>query len=418
VKDPLEEGTETITRRGAAGAALILVLGLVVLGIVRPSTVDTLLIILGIAALIMVHEAGHFLAAKRAGMKVTEFFLGFGPRIWSFRRGETEYGAKVLPLGGYVRIIGMNNIEEVDPADEPRTYRQGSFGHRLTVVLAGVTVNIMVAALLFFVVFAARGVPDGPSTTIDEVIAGTPAARGGLEPGDRIVEISRHPVDEWQDVPDALENRAGRVTTFVVERDGHVEQLEIKPEKRSSTDSSGFVGISPDDAYRSLGLVGAARESVATMGRGTVGLADGLADLFSPSGLSRYSENFTDEPSGSGSGSGSGGGRVVEEDRPRGIVGIVDIGGELVDGDIWKLLFLLAGLNLIVALFNLIPLLPFDGGHAAIACYEQVASKVRGREVRVDYRRLVPVTAVVLAVFLTLGLSVMYLDLRDIVTGS
>jgi membrane-associated protease RseP (regulator of RpoE activity) len=418
MKDPLEEASESVTRRGAAGAALILLLGLVVLGVLRPSTVDTLLIILGIAALIMVHEGGHYVAAKRAGMKVTEFFLGFGPRVWSFRRGETEYGVKVLPLGGYVRIVGMNNIEEVDPADEARTYRQGSFGQRLTVVLAGVTVNIVVAALLFFVVFAARGISDGASTTIDEVEADTPAASAGLEPGDRIVKINGHPIDEWQDVPQALTDRADKPTRFVVERDGAPLGLTITPRERSAHDSSGFVGISPEEQFRSLGLVGAARESALTMGRGTTGLANGLADLFSPSGLSRYSENFTDEPSGSGSGSGSGGGRLAEEDRPRGIVGIVDIGGELVDGDMWKLLYLLAGLNLIVALFNLIPLLPFDGGHAAIACYEQVVSKLRGREVRVDYRRLVPVTAVVLALFLTLGLSVMYLDLRDIINGS
>jgi membrane-associated protease RseP (regulator of RpoE activity) len=417
VKDPLEEASDSVTRRGAAGAALILLLGLVVLAVLRPSTIDTLLIILGIAALIMVHEGGHYVAAKRAGMKVTEFFLGFGPRVWSFRRGETEYGVKVLPLGGYVRIIGMNNIEDVDADDEPRTYRQGSFGHRLTVVLAGVTVNIVVAALLFFVVFAARGIPDGASTTIDEVVAGTPAASGGLEPGDRIVAIDGHPIEAWEDVPDALADRAGEPTRFVVERDGDVQGLTITPRKRSASDSSGFVGISPEDAFRSLGLVDAARESALTMGRGTTGLAGGLADLFSPSGLSRYSENFTDEPAGSGSG-GGGGTRLAEEDRPRGIVGIVDIGGELVDGDVWKLLYLLAGLNLIVALFNLIPLLPFDGGHAAIACYEQVLSKVRGREVRVDYRRLVPVTAVVLVLFLTLGLSVMYLDLRDIFNGS
>lgn len=418
MKDPLEEASESVTRRGAAGAALILLAGLLLLAVLRPATIDTLLIILGIAVLIMVHEAGHYLAAKRAGMKVTEFFLGFGPRIWSFRRGETEYGVKVLPLGGYVRIVGMNNVEEVDPADEARTYRQGTFGNRLTVVLAGVTVNIMVAALLFFVVFAARGIPDGPSTTVDEVVAGTPAAKAGLEPGDRLVAIDEHPIGEWQDVPDALEDRAGEITTFVVERDGAQLPIKITPRERSANDSSGFVGISPEESFRALGIVDAARESLETMGRGTVGLADGLADLFSPSGLSRYSENFT-EPSESGSGSGSGGGGgVAAEDRPRGIVGIVDIGGELVDGDVWKLLYLLAGLNLIVALFNLIPLLPFDGGHAAIACYEQVASKVKRREVRVDYRRLMPVTALVLAVFLTLGLSVMYLDLRDIINGS
>ncbi|MGH9033637.1 MAG: site-2 protease family protein, partial [Acidimicrobiia bacterium] len=140
-------------------------------------------------------------------------------------------------------------------------------------------------------------------------------------------------------------------------------------------------------------------------------LGRGLADLFSPSGLSEYSENFT-EPADSGSG-----GSDVDAERPRGIIGIVDIGGELVDGDVWRLLELLAAINLIVALFNLIPLLPFDGGHAAIACYEQVVSKIRRREVRVDYAKLMPVTALVLAVFVTLGLSVAFLDLRDIFAG-
>ena len=412
MKDPLEEASQSVTRRGAAGAALILVLGLLFLAVVRPSTRDTLAIILGIVALIMAHEAGHFFAAKRSGMKVTEYFLGFGPRIWSFRRGETEYGVKAIPAGGYVRIIGMNNLEEVDPTDEGRTYREGTFGKRLTVVLAGVTVNIVIAVLLFFIVFAARGMPDGPNTSLDEVIDGTPADTAGLEVGDRIISIGGQPIDDWDQVPDALENRAGEPTEFVVERDGREQVIDVVPEPRSARDNSGFVGIAPAQAYESLGVIGAARESVATIGRGTVGLGSGLADLFSPSGLSDYSENFT-EPAGSGSGSGG----TVDDERPRGIIGIVDIGGDLVDGDVWRLLELLAAINLIVALFNLIPLLPFDGGHAAIACYEQVASKVRRREVRVDYAKLMPVTALVLVVFLMLGISVAFLDIRDIFAG-
>jgi membrane-associated protease RseP (regulator of RpoE activity) len=410
VKDPLEEASEQVTRRGAAGAALLLLFGLVLLAVLRPSTIDTLAIVLGIVVLIMAHEAGHYVAAKRAGMKVTEFFLGFGPRVWSFRHGETEYGVKAVPAGGYVRIVGMNNLEEVDPGDEGRTYRQGTFGQRMTVVLAGVTVNILLAIVLFFVVFAVRGVPDGASTTVREVIPGTPAAAGGLEPGDRFVSIGGQAIDDWDDVTAAIEDRAGDRTRFVVERDGVPHVLELTPERRSETDGTGFVGISPEDAFRSLGVVGAARESVATIGRGTVGLGEGLVDLFSPSGLSRYSENFT-EPSPSGRAS------PAAEERPRGLIGIVDIGGELVDGDVWRLLELIAALNLIVALFNLLPLLPFDGGHAAVALYEQLASKVTGREVRVDFRKLVPVTALVLAVFLTLGLSVAFLDIRDIFAG-
>jgi membrane-associated protease RseP (regulator of RpoE activity) len=411
VKDPLEEASQSVTRRGAAGAALILLLGLLFLAVVRPSTRDTLAIILGIVVLIMAHEAGHYYAAKRSGMKVTEFFLGFGPRIWSFRRGETEYGVKVIPAGGYVRIIGMNNLEEVDPADEARTYREGTFGQRLTVVLAGVTVNIAIAVLLFFIVFAARGMPDGPSTRLDEVLSGTPAEAAGLEVGDRIISIAGEPIDDWDQVPDALENRAGERTEFVIERDGQERVIDVVPEPRSERDTSGFVGIAPAEDYQSLGVVGAARESFETIGRGTVGLGQGLADLFSPSGLSDYSDNFTESPS-SGSGSGN-----VDDERPRGIIGIVDIGGDLVDGDVWRLLELLAAINLIVALFNLIPLLPFDGGHAAIACYEQVASKVQRRRVQVDYAKLMPVTAVVLVVFLTLGVSVAFLDIRDIFAG-
>jgi membrane-associated protease RseP (regulator of RpoE activity) len=410
VKDPLEEASEQVTRRGAAGAALLLLLGLVLLAVLRPSTIDTLAIVLGIVVLIMAHEAGHYVAAKRAGMKVTEFFLGFGPRVWSFRHGETEYGVKAVPAGGYVRIVGMNNLEEVDPGDEGRTYRQGTFGQRMTVVLAGVTVNILLAIVLFFVVFALRGVPDGASTTVREVIPGTPAAAGGLEPGDRFVSIGGQAIDDWDDVTAAIEDRAGDRTRFVVERDGVPRVLELTPERRSETDGTGFVGISPEDAFRSLGVVGAARESVATIGRGTVGLGEGLVDLFSPSGLSRYSENFTEPPP-------SGRASPAAEERPRGLIGIVDIGGELVDGDVWRLLELIAALNLIVALFNLLPLLPFDGGHAAVALYEQLASKVTGREVRVDFQKLVPVTALVLAVFLTLGLSVAFLDIRDIFAG-
>src|SRR5207244_11876420 len=117
---------------------------------VRPSLAVTVAIIVGLIITIMLHEWGHYIAAKKSGMKVTEFFLGFGPRVWSFRRGETEYGVKAIPAGGYVRIVGMNNLEEVDPEDEPRTYRQAKFSKRLTVVVAGVSVNLVLAYCLLF----------------------------------------------------------------------------------------------------------------------------------------------------------------------------------------------------------------------------------------------------------------------------
>src|SRR5204863_5355715 len=131
-------------------ARIPIVLGLIGLAIFRPGSRTAIAIIFGLIVMVMLHEAGHYYTAKRSGMKVTEFFLGFGPRLWTFRKGETEYGVKAIPAGGYVRIIGMTNMEEVDPADEPRTFRQGTPGKRLAVILAGVTVNFIIAFVLFF----------------------------------------------------------------------------------------------------------------------------------------------------------------------------------------------------------------------------------------------------------------------------
>ena len=107
---------------------------------------ETVLLVLALIGCIVAHEFGHFVTAKAAGIKVTEFFVGFGPRLWSVRRGETEYGVKALPLGGYCRILGMNNLEEVDPADEPRTYRQAPLWRRLSVALAGSAMHFLIAA--------------------------------------------------------------------------------------------------------------------------------------------------------------------------------------------------------------------------------------------------------------------------------
>ena len=408
MKDPLEETGAEVTRRGAGVSLLIVLLGLIVLAIVRPSTIDTLAIIFGIVALIMAHEAGHYFVAKRAGMKVTEFFLGFGPRVWSVRRGETEYGIKAIPAGGYVRIVGMTNLEEVDPEDEPRTYRQAKFSKRIAVVLAGVTVNIVLAYFLIFGAIAGQGVPM-LTTKIDEVVADSPAAAAGLQDGDRIVAVEGRRVDEWEDLPQTIENRAGVPTRFTVERNGQLLELTITPRERSKNDSSGFIGVSPRSEYERFSILGSFRESFVVIGDTTRATGEGLGRLFSPAGLERYSENFTeDQPSSSPSSS----------DRPVSIIGIVDVGGELVGGNVWALLGLLGAINLIVALFNLIPLPPFDGGHAAVAVYEQMASKIRRREVRVDYRKLIPVSAIVLIVFLTLGLSAMFLDVRRILTGS
>ena len=413
MKDPLEEAGSDVTRRGAGVSLLLVLLGLILLAVLRPSTIDTLAIIFGIVALIMLHEAGHYFTAKRAGMKVTEFFLGFGPRVWSFRRGETEYGVKAIPAGGYVRIVGMSNLEDVDQDEEPRTFRHGTFGNRLTVILAGVTVNLILAFLLIYVALIGRGLPDTVEASVSRVLPESPAAEAGIRDGDRIIAIDGQRLNVDRDIGEALSDRVGQPTTIVVERDGGTATVTAVPKERSSSDKSGIIGVSVGQSvssYRSFNPIEAVPESFSTIGQMTRDTGAGIGRLFSPDGIERYSKNFTGDAPKQGT--------PAENERPRSIIGIVDIGGDLVGGNVWSLLFLLGAINLIVALFNLIPLLPFDGGHAAVVIYEQAASKIRGREVRADFRKLVPVTALVLVVFLTLGLSAMFLDIRQIFSGS
>jgi len=405
VKDPLEEASADVDRRGATLILVGVIVFLVGLAIFRPSTQDALALVLGIILMVMLHEAGHFVAARRSGMKASEFFVGFGPRLWSFRRGETEYGVKAIPAGGYVRILGMSNLDEVDPADEPRTFRRGSTKNRLITVMAGVTVNAIIAFLLFFIVIAGQGrVAEGPSTTIASIVSGSAAAEAGFQPDDKIVGVDGRAVDGWEQLKAAIERNGGKAVTFAVRRDGLTIDLEATLKQQGG---QGFLGVAPTTVFRDVGVFEAVPESLDAMGAITTGTVEGFGRLFSPSGVAKYSENFTSSAPKAGT--------PASDARPRSLIGIVDEGSSIVDGNIWALLWLLGGISLVLALFNTIPLLPFDGGHAAVVIYEWAASKVKGKEVRVDFRKLMPVTAVVLAIFLTLGLSAMFLDIKQAV---
>jgi len=401
VKDPLEDVQLAETRKGNYGV-LVVILGLVVLLFVAAPWVAA--IVVGLVVMIMLHEAGHLIAARKSGMKATEYFLGFGPRLWSFKRGETEYGVKAIPAGGYVRIVGMHNLEDVPPEDEPRTFRKGTTGHRLVVILAGVTVNALLAFVLFTAAIAGEGkVFEGPSTTVRQVVAGSAADHAGVQVGDRFVAVDGIRVDSWDELKAAIEVRGGEPTTFTVVRDGRRVDLEAVPAERGGR---GFLGVSPGSEVRDVGLLAAIPEGFEAMRDVTVGTARGIGRIFTPAGVERYSKHFTTDAPEEGS--------PADLERPRSLIGIVDEGSSIVAGNFWALLWLLGAISLVLALFNLLPLLPFDGGHAVVVVYEAIASRVRGRTVRVDFRKLMPVTAVVLAIFVTLGVSAMALDIRDL----
>src|SRR3954468_6138004 len=157
-------------------------------------------------AIVMLHELGHFATAKWSGMKVSEYFFGFGPRLWSIKKGETEYGIKAIPVGGYVRILGMNNLEQVDPADEPRTYRQKSYPRRLLVASAGSAMHFLIAFLLLVAIWVAIGVPK-LTTTIGTVYGvgpksgqQSPAEKADLRVGDHVLAVDGHVVHNWDTI--------------------------------------------------------------------------------------------------------------------------------------------------------------------------------------------------------------------------
>jgi membrane-associated protease RseP (regulator of RpoE activity) len=406
---------------------LLVVLAAVAFATVATGTTKTVAIVVAVLLMIMLHELGHYLTAKWGGMKVTEFFVGFGPRLWSVRKGETEYGVKALPLGGYVKIIGMHNLDRIeDPADEPRTYRQKPFSRRLAVAVAGSTMHFIIAFLLFFVVNAFVGVP-APSTTIGALVAieggPSPAQEAGLRVGDKVTAIDGKPVDSWEEVRGYIAARPGETLTLTVQRGGRqpielratpadLSQIRIKGEVVSPT-KRGFLGVEPAEQFETVNpvvavgraakqWVGGDFQGVEDVSPGLIDNAKALGSVLSPSGLSSYWKTITGEEQANRP---DGGTRFLSP------VGFVRVAGQAADNSLFSVLGLLIAINLFVGLFNLLPLLPLDGGHVAIAVYEAIRSKLAGRRYTADVAKLMPITYAVVLAMAFLGISALYLDI-------
>ena len=226
----------------------------------------------------------------------------------------------------------------------------------------------------------------------------------GIRTGDKIVAIDGAKVDGWDQLKTAIEKNGGQTVTITVARNGTTEDLTATLKKQNG---AGFLGVGPATAYESVGVLAAVPKAFTTMGDVSAATWNGLVDRFTPSGVQTTAkQSFTSAAPAAGS--------TADQSRPMSLIGFVDNGSQLADGNVWAILWLLGALSLVLALFNLLPVLPLDGGHAVVVVYEGIASKIKHHRVFVDYRKLIPISVVVLAPLMFLALSAMVLDIRQL----
>ncbi len=432
-----------------------------------------LFIALGISVSIALHEVGHLVWAKKFGVKVTQYMVGFGPTVWSRQRGETEYGLKAIPLGGYIRMIGMfppkpgadpsilrgsstgrfsqlmdqardESMEQVKPGDENRVFYKLSTPKKLVVMLGGPTMNLIIATVLLGGIFTLYGIGQitarvsAVSQCVQTVPAnGTasptcspsdpqaPANLAGIRPGDRIISLAGQPVSNWEDVRALVRPNGGREIKVVVERDAKQlaltatpiltdvprydaqGNLAVGPDGKALTDRVGFMGFSPS-AEIVKQPVAAVPALIGDQLTRTAGVVLRIPQKMAGIAKAAFS------------------GGVRDPNGPMSVVGVGRVAGEVADGQLPGvaesgaskfviLLSLIGSLNIALFVFNLIPLLPLDGGHAAGALWEGLKrqlARLRGRPNPgyVDVAKALPVAYAVSVALIGMSVLLIYAD--------
>ncbi len=386
-----------------------------------------LIFLVALLVSVMLHETGHFVTAKAFGMKCTRYFIGFGPTLWSTWRGETEYGIKALPFGGFVKIVGMTSIDEVDPEDEPRSFRRAPAWRRLIVLAAGSFMHFVLAAVLIFAVALTIGVQEVQSSNTTQIgtvtpcvpaneqallngtsstTAESPAAKAGLQVGDQVTSFNGVAVSNWTQLDkEILKVKPGTPVSLTVLRDGnpltlHTALAEVKGH-------GSFFGIAPatTTAYQGQNPIAALKDVGSGFSQVFTGSVHALGAL--PAAVpSLFNQDRACTAAGNVS-------SVVGAAR--------DTGQEVASNQGWQakvefVLLLIASLNIFVGVLNLLPLLPMDGGHIAVVIWERIKYwiyRLRGRPDPglVDYRKLIPLSFGIFLVLVVFGTLLIAADI-------
>ena len=374
---------------------------------------------------VMLHESGHFVAAKRFGMKCTQYFVGFGPTLWSTFRGETEYGIKALPLGGFVKITGMTSMEDVDPQDEPRSFRRHPGWQRLIVLGAGSFMHFVLAFFLIFGLALGIGIENDNTTQLGTVTtcvpatraalvndapctasdARSPAAIAGLKVGDEVTAFDGVKVANWTQLENVIKTaKAGQEVTFQVDRDG--KPLTLRTKLANVPGWGSYLGVAATTVFQSTSPLGAIKYAGSGFSQTITGSVSALGSI--PAAVPKL---FAKDRAQTAAGNVT---SVVGAARDTGEAVAANVGWQY---KVTFVLLLIASLNIFVGLFNLVPLLPMDGGHIAVVIWERVRAwfarlRHRADPGLVDYRKLVPVS---FGVFMVLIVFASLLILADIV---
>jgi membrane-associated protease RseP (regulator of RpoE activity) len=356
---------------------------------------------------VMVHEFGHYITARKYGMWVSEFFVGFGKRIWSVQRGETEFGVKAIPAGGYCKIEGMSPSDELPQGQEDRAFYKASSAKKLVVLCAGSFLHFVLGFVLLFTLFAGIGT-NQVLPEIREVVPNSAAQAAGILAGDEVVSINGKKVTEWYKDVEVIRESKGTELTLVVNRNG--EEITVKAAARL-TDMDGtkryVLGIVNDVGLKRSGLFVSLKNS-ATVTKGFL--------VESVKSLGKLPEKIP----------ALWGATVRGEERDAnglvGVVGVARVSGEAVGSDkltpmerLATFVLIVASLNIFVGVFNLLPILPLDGGHMAVAIADSIRAffaRLRGRPrpAPIDVTVLTPITMVVFVILATLTLLLLVAD--------